>query len=348
MPITFTVSTKKPNEVSLPAFEIKQILPDPTKTKEKFTLVKSSCSSSPDFLTVGNNSFIHSAILAYSEHHNLVIRPDDVWIAIATQFANYVNSKSEELRSKFVDFDGKKELVVVGGGTLFTADCADLTLRMTEQIAKNIKDPSVRDWIMPDFSTTTNLEKMVGAVVLMSTTKNYFDYKYVLRCGLPSVTLLGEKEDWQNLYERAKRLIEFDTKAKLMKKWSDMLLPVLEQFVKSASGNPDTKWWNRIAHVFGGGSGPTYISGWIGVFSAFSDAGVWRGDVKSAKDVKSEWPIMDMQDISRGYVSVPVTVDDNGTIYKTELYAGHMCARLHNNSNDSIIPRVDWALFVKQ
>jgi len=32
------------------------------------------------------NGFVHAAILAYSLHHDLVIRPDDVWISILVQF----------------------------------------------------------------------------------------------------------------------------------------------------------------------------------------------------------------------------------------------------------------------
>lgn len=32
------------------------------------------------------NGFIDSAVFAYAHHHDLVIRPDDVWIAILSQF----------------------------------------------------------------------------------------------------------------------------------------------------------------------------------------------------------------------------------------------------------------------
>jgi len=45
-----------------------------------------------------NSGFVNSIFLAYNRHHNLVIRPDDVWIAIATQFSYYVNWRAEEFR----------------------------------------------------------------------------------------------------------------------------------------------------------------------------------------------------------------------------------------------------------
>eukprot|EP01112_Ceratiomyxa_fruticulosa_P004269 TRINITY_DN1473_c0_g1_i4.p1 TRINITY_DN1473_c0_g1~~TRINITY_DN1473_c0_g1_i4.p1 ORF type:complete len:198 (+),score=45.84 TRINITY_DN1473_c0_g1_i4:235-828(+) len=46
--------------------------------------------------SLGQNSFANAAMAAYANHHNLVIRPDDVWIAIMTQFSFYVNANSEE------------------------------------------------------------------------------------------------------------------------------------------------------------------------------------------------------------------------------------------------------------
>jgi len=55
-------------------------------------LLQSSLSPiSPDHdsnlpLVPNTNGFVNTAITAYSQHHDLVIRPDDVWITILTQF----------------------------------------------------------------------------------------------------------------------------------------------------------------------------------------------------------------------------------------------------------------------
>ena len=57
-----------------------------------------------------NHGFVDACKLAYSEHHHLIIRPDDVWIAIMTQFASYMSSHGEEIRETFVSHGGKKEL----------------------------------------------------------------------------------------------------------------------------------------------------------------------------------------------------------------------------------------------
>lgn len=51
--------------------------------------------------------FASAVLNAYNYHANLVIRPDDVWQAVLSQFSYYVKGHSEELRSRIVDFEGK-------------------------------------------------------------------------------------------------------------------------------------------------------------------------------------------------------------------------------------------------
>nr|CAG4711356.1 unnamed protein product [Naegleria fowleri] len=346
MPITFQVTDTPASEISnLTAFSLRQILPK--KQTSSYELVTSSIpnvdpsdlqSSDTDLVYVGSNAFVLSALKCYSLHHHLVIRPDDVWISIGTQFANYVNGHAEELREKFVSFEGKKQLTVNGGGNIKSADYEGLCQEMTTQISKNIKDPSIRDWIMNDFSTTTPLDRMVSSIVLMSTTKSYFDYRFNLCCNLPSVTLLGEVEDWVKIRERANTLLEFNVDG-CMYMWTQKLFPVLDKLVETSKGSVDCAWWNRIVNRIGGGSGPRCLSGWITVFNVFSEKGKWLGN-----DESDDWFVIDENDVTRGYVNVPVTIDDNGIEKQAELFAGHFCCR-KGKDNKSLQPRADWALF---
>jgi hypothetical protein len=41
-----------------------------------------------------------------------VLRPDDVWLAVTTQFSFYVGGHAEALRKQFVAHEGKVELVL--------------------------------------------------------------------------------------------------------------------------------------------------------------------------------------------------------------------------------------------
>lgn len=320
---------------------------------------QSSSSSSANFQNNNvKNTFDHaprgllSAICsAYNQHHHLILRPDDVWQAILTQFSFYVNANAEALRDEFVDFDGKKELVIVSNGTLFTYDFGSFAKRMVdEQISKNLKDASVTDWLLPNFTTTRDEDRIVSAVTIMSTLQAYFEYKCCLTCGIPTVTLEGTGDDWRLLRQKIDRLPQYDISSSsttqspnnIMSEWHGMLSKVLDEFVKSKEGNPDLHFWDTVCSHEGGGSGPSYLSGWVTVFACFNAKGEWKGRRQSYYG--KDWPMIDMGNLPVGAVSVPVTVDDNGTEYKTQMVAGQMAYNVVGDKLDTIQPRSDWCI----
>ncbi len=130
-------------------------------------------------VTASENGFVWSAFHAYSSHHHLMLRPEDIWFAILTQLSFYINAHAEELRAFFVPHAGKKELEAISD----VADFGLLTLQMTDLLAKNVNDPELRTWVMPSFSTTTYHDKVVGAVLFMGAMQAYFDYKMTITCG---------------------------------------------------------------------------------------------------------------------------------------------------------------------
>ncbi|KAG2124897.1 hypothetical protein DEU56DRAFT_916837 [Suillus clintonianus] len=56
------------------------------------------------------NGFVHTVLEAYNNHCGLILRPDDVWIVILTQFSFFVSANTEQLRSHFVAHEGQEEL----------------------------------------------------------------------------------------------------------------------------------------------------------------------------------------------------------------------------------------------
>ena len=290
------------------------------------------------------------ATTAYNKHYDLVWRPDDVWQAILTQFSLYVTHNSEKLRDKFVDFKGKRELQIEAFGTLFTVDFGNVARRMVdEQIVKNIKDPSIADWLIPKFSTTTENDRIVASVSVMATLQSYFDYRCCIMCGLPSITLLGSVDDWKLLRSKIDRLLEFDTKDGLMKKWLELLTVVLDEFVETKCGVDNMEFWDRICHYISGGSGPTYLSGWITTFAVFNEDGEWQGDKREARVdlgrrvVQTDWPVVDTQDVPAGAIGVPVFIDDNGTQYDGHMIAGHFA---YDGYDTTVQPRADWCIAI--
>ena len=283
MPVTFHPSSVEPKSVkgcdipknaSPTAFLSKITKEDLSKER----IFQSSFPTASSYIISSDNGFVHTVINAYNHHHALIIRPDDVWLAILVQFSFFVNANSELLRSQFVAHEGKKELTVNAYGSRFTVDFGHMAKCMTGEIQKNVVDPSLREWIMPDFTTTKDNDTIVCAIAMMATLKNYFSYNFNLWCGIPRVTLAGKKEDWENILKRLERLKQYGIQSIA---WYHLLFPVISRFVK-AFDDPDGEWnidfWSKVARDEGQGSGgPPQLSGWITAFCVFNTKGQWLG-----------------------------------------------------------------------
>lgn len=290
------------------------------------------------------NGFISAAYEAYSEHRPLVFRPDDVWLAIVLTFANYVDNHAEEMRGDFVNHDGKKELIVTTNGNIMTTNWDDVIHQFSDLIDENTKS-EVRTWIEPNFSTTTSKDRLVGRVALMGAMKHYFSYGCCCACGLPSITLEGTLEDWQEVRRRADKLQQYAngvSKQSDLLKWHQILCTVLDQFIETYKGNVDKNFWNGMCD-YHGGSGVSYITGWILAFIPFKD-GNYR--LNSPTDILngSKYGQVDTSDLKTStVVEVPVTINDNGIEYKTIFYAGAIMSA-YREDTQQICPSYDWAM----
>lgn len=286
------------------------------------------------------NGFVHGAILAYSHHHHLQIRPEDVWFAIISQIGFYINCHTEELRGMFVAYEGKKELEVkFNTGDRYTVDFGVFARKMSNLIDKNVLDPELREWVLPAFSTTTEHDNVVASVLLMGVTQKYFNFKCTICCGLPSVTLLGQKTDWQLIYRRLDKLETFGAEPT---QFCKLLRPVISRFVKSfedPASDDAISFWQRIAHYYNMGSGPSYYSGWITAFCFWKEDGQslyehprWSDSLEETDWEKAHYPLLELDgvtyhrvesdEVPPGYSSVLVKIDDNGDVFDSTMVAG--------------------------
>lgn len=58
------------------------------------------------------NGFFKAFFDAYTNHGEIKITPDDVWLTIMIYFSKYVENHSEELRKAFVKHENKMELII--------------------------------------------------------------------------------------------------------------------------------------------------------------------------------------------------------------------------------------------
>ena len=53
---------------------------------------------------------------------------------------------------------------------------ATLRHQMSGEIEKNVTDPVLRDWMLPDFTTTEINDMIVLSIAMMAIMKEYFSY----------------------------------------------------------------------------------------------------------------------------------------------------------------------------
>ncbi|PPQ64195.1 hypothetical protein CVT24_008613 [Panaeolus cyanescens] len=373
MPISFQVSTNVAEPVrghwkSLSANGLlEEVWERQSRDVQNKGLLNHTFSTNPSALKNAipqpRNGFVDTILNAYNAHHNLELKPDDVWIAIVSQFNFYVNAHAEELRSKFVAHEDKKKLVISGDGNRFTANFGELASKMTDLIQENVVDPELQKWLLPDFTTTTFNDTVVCSVLMMSTLKEYFSYGFELRCGLPSVTLLGEKEDWEKLLAR---IDKFKTFGEEPAAWEKLLRPILSRFVRAFDGNFDRHFWSKVCHIHAHGSGPSYMSGWLTAFCVWNKDGVWIGPnykPLSARQLTGGWsglitegvPLrldgvsyhrLDTKKIPPAICEVEVSLDDNGEKFECMMVAGHISSTICGVKKDTMAPNPAWFMFI--
>jgi hypothetical protein len=232
-----------------------------------------------------NNPLIDSVAFAHNEHWPLSISPDAVWLCIAQGFATFVLDNAEALRSQFVSFEGKQYLEVdVPHSNAESLNWDHILGVFSDKIAEHTGKK--RDLFVSNFSTTGIDERMASEVVLMRAMSEYFTYGMRTMCGFPSITLEGTVDDWKSVRDRFRVFAEFEAKTEAgliipldgnLKWWSDVLSPILDQFVATAEGKVDKTFWKSFYKEDGGSGGP-FINGWINALFPFmpSRKGGWH------------------------------------------------------------------------
>ncbi|KAI1412898.1 hypothetical protein F5Y13DRAFT_38976 [Hypoxylon sp. FL1857] len=236
-------------------------------------------------------------------------------------------------------------------------DHGKMAFAMTKLMQENVRDEGLQQWILPAFSTTTKVDQAVASIIFMGTMQKYFTYSWGTRCGIPSVTLLGEQSDWIKIRERAERLATFGSEPS---RWLRLLRPVLDGFVasfKDPESEATRRFWQGICneHV-PNGSGTIAYSGWITSFCFWDESGRCLHGPKVGQEVK-----LTRSQMPSGFAKVPVTLLDNGLEIPTEMVAGSMAIRAfrpketagacsrpqmrRSAGNDTIQPEVGWFMY---
>ncbi|KAM0345597.1 hypothetical protein ACHAPU_006250 [Fusarium lateritium] len=285
-------------------------------------------------VSASNNGLVWAAYQAYSYHHHLTIRPEDIWFAIISQLSFYINTNPGALRKHFVSSEDRKELAVTVSISADKPMYHILAQLMNEETVRNVKDPSLVDWLLPSFSTTTGTDRVIASILFMRPMKKCVTRRERLWCGIPSVTLLGEMKDYEDILERLGKLEEMGAEPC---RFAEMLRPILRHMILSFEEPTNCKikgFWNSIVDI-DRGSGASRITGWITAFCYWYRSD--QGEICTNEDDVPRWPRrtkitihgvsylkVQLWDIPAGFVTIPVKVTDANRTYTCTMLAGSM------------------------
>jgi hypothetical protein len=215
----------------------------------------------------GYNKVLLGYLNAFVDHCPIKVSPNIIWQLILNAFAKHVNNFSEKLRSKFVNFEGVKNLSVIKVGSIndiykYEDQIID---ELTKKISENVGDELV-NVLTPNFSTSTKNSVISGKVSIMSSFKKYFRYRgSMLVCGIPYILLEGTLEDWEKILEKLKFLSKYDFSNEKMEK-------DIEEIINTKKGKINLDFWRKIIMetkkeeddwIGCGSEGKDKITGWI-------------------------------------------------------------------------------------
>ncbi|MBN9299605.1 MAG: DUF4419 domain-containing protein [Filimonas sp.] len=289
-------------------------------------------------VSFGDHSFLVGILKAYQEHRPFVLSPDIIWLLINQGFAKHVGNNAEALRSKLVQFNGKKTLTVASQEIRLgdpKSNWESVFPQFTKQIDDYI-DKGLTNTLTANFSTTTSTSLIASQITIMDAMQAYFNYKVLLvGCGIPTITIEGSVQDWESVLVKTKTLAKYD-----LQWWTNELEPILSKIIEAKQGRFDKKFWMNMVkvHTAKKYGSPTTIDGWIVKFFPYTKEGKKTG-------LK---PITKISDLASEIVKVPFILEDPiaGKQYKMEFWAGF--AGLSQNKTDyTLNPEIGWAVVNK-
>ncbi|KAK3368301.1 hypothetical protein B0H63DRAFT_488214 [Podospora didyma] len=292
----------------------------PDESRKNKELIQSSLTDevlANNYITPSNNGFVNAIVRGYSHHHHVVLSPEDVWFSILTQLNFYINKNAEALRHLFVAHKGQVGLEILYPPQDWRGiDFGAFAKQMTEVMQQKILDPSLREWILPNFSTTTDNDTVVASILMMGALQKYFTYTCGQLCGLPSVTLLGERDDWVKLLRRLGHMPHLGEEPAA---FARLLDPILRRFVGSfdyPAHHEVIDFWSRAVNREVG-SGMDSLNGWVTAFCFWDSMGrcTYTGGGHGGHGGRLildgvQYGSTRTEEIPSGYVGVPVIVID--------------------------------------
>ena len=308
--------------------------------------------ASPNFYsskvyTKGIDNILQGFYSAYENHLPIRLTPDIIWLLIVQGFAQHVNYNAEELRQKFVNFEGKKKLEIIinkyhSYKQMKSEDYEYLFENLTEKIKENVGEELINT-IDFNFSTSNRITKVVGYASIMSALKKYFEFiGFCHVCNYPYIILDGKLEDWENILKKTKKLSKYD-----LEKWVKRLEIPLNEIIETKKGKINKEFWKKILYpdkIDEKIEIATYkyktiqvdgINGWLLTFFPYFKDGYFRYD--TSLKVKDIWRL------PKRLLKTPLIMksDDEGETPMT-IFSGFLGMKVDKEKDNLVTAEIGW------
>ncbi len=146
-------------------------------------------------------------------------------------------------------------------------DVSSVAQVLVRKLQERIVDEGMVDSLMPSFSPMGADDRAVTAMAVLGTVE-YFEYGTIFSFGFPSITLEGERSDWEALARMVGGLARFrDEVAEWARCLGKLVDGMLATFDRPEDPSVEEFWMKACHSAGGGGSGDVLmLSGWLTSF----------------------------------------------------------------------------------
>lgn len=219
---------------------------------------------------VSTNPLLTAAAICHAEHRPLALSPDAIWLTILQGFSIHLEENWEEWKSQVVSTSLEHRVVNVSteefpiGSPESPWD--ELIVEATSNAYGAVQE-NVADLFNASFSITTKHDRAAMDIAFLAAVNNHISlYDIISVCGIPSIELKGNLDDWRKIRSLVDRLDAFG-----LSWWTKKLKPICDEFVHAFETAPNVEFWKKLYTI----GDPICkaldrVTGWIGYLFPFT------------------------------------------------------------------------------
>lgn len=170
-------------------------------------------------------------VLCWAEERGVVLRPDMFWFTICSEFARDVIARSKEYQGMFTSKPGdKKESLLIETTGSENISLEKLVAKLQDVVPS---DDMVEVIINTTFPSQVNGYREATISSLLHAATPFYDYMTYM-CGIPNVSIVGRKEEWESLVKSCHRLSTTLTPCSAFRKYLESVSGLMAVFIKHA------------------------------------------------------------------------------------------------------------------